>query len=113
MNAIKFTPDKGRISLGVRAGEGDTVEFNVSDNGIGISEFDKPHIFDDLFTSFDTLHHSSGEYEFGKRGLGVGLAIAKRFVDMHGGAIHVDSELEKGSTFTFTLPVAGPGEPRS
>jgi signal transduction histidine kinase len=110
MNAVKFTPDGGTIALRVRARQDETVEFSVRDNGIGISEFDKPHIFDDLFTSFDTLHHSSGEYEFGKRGLGVGLAIAKRFVDMHGGTIHVDSELDKGSTFTFALPVEGPRE---
>ncbi|NQT86052.1 hybrid sensor histidine kinase/response regulator [bacterium] len=104
MNAIKFTPDGGQIGIEARLCDPDMLEVSVSDTGIGISPDDEPHIFDELFTSFDTLHHSSGEYEFGKRGLGLGLAIAKRFVEMHGGAIRVESEPGEGSTFTLTVP---------
>jgi len=107
MNAIKFTPDEGEITIRARRRDPNTMEFSVSDTGAGIPQADRPHIFDGLFTSYDTLGHASGEFEFGTRGIGVGLAIARRFVTMHGGTIGVDSEPGKGSTFTITLPMTG------
>jgi len=110
MNAIKFTPDGGAISISASRGEDGDLVFNVRDTGAGIAEADRPYVFDEFFVSFDTLHHSSGEYEFGKRGIGLGLAIAKDFVQMHGGRIWMETELGKGSTFHFTLPLDG-GDP--
>jgi len=104
-NAIKFTPDGGTIKVAARD-EGDQgLLFSVSDNGSGIPEPERSHIFDEFFVSFDTIHHSSGEYEFGKRGIGLGLSIAKDFVTMHGGKIWVDTKEGEGSTFYFTIPV--------
>ncbi|MCX7049300.1 MAG: HAMP domain-containing sensor histidine kinase, partial [Candidatus Sumerlaeota bacterium] len=106
MNAIKFTPDGGSITVSVRAVEQDGVEFRVSDTGIGVSEEDKPHLFEMLFASLDVNHHSSGEYEFQKRGMGMGLAMVKKFVEMHGGRVGFESEKGKGSEFYFILPNA-------
>lgn len=105
MNAIKFTPDGGEIRVSARLADSQTVEFRVQDTGIGIAEADRPHVFDDFFTTFDTLHHSSGQFEFEKRGIGLGLAIVKKFVEMHCGEAGVESERERGSTFWFRLPL--------
>jgi len=106
MNAIKFTPDGGSIQVSAKARDAQTIEVSVTDTGVGISEADKSHIFEEFFTSLDTLGHSSGEYRFGKRGIGLGLAIAKRFVEMHGGRIWFESKEGKGSRFSFTVPAA-------
>jgi signal transduction histidine kinase len=95
-NAVKFTPDGGRI--GVRAGrvEGG-VEVAVSDTGIGIAPEDQAAIFEEF--------RQVGTDVVRKReGTGLGLALTKRFVELHGGEIRVESEPGKGSTFTFTLP---------
>ena len=104
MNAIKFTPDGGTITLAARRRD-DAVEFRVTDTGIGIPESDLPHVFDHFFTTFDTIHHSTGSYEFGKRGIGIGLAIVKSFVQMHGGQVGVESTPGQGATFWFTIPL--------
>lgn len=104
MNAIKFTPDGGTITLSARRVD-DAVEFRVTDTGIGIPEAEQAHVFERFFTTFDTIHHSTGSYEFGKRGMGIGLAIVKSFVEMHGGSVGVESTPGEGSTFWFTLPL--------
>jgi signal transduction histidine kinase len=104
MNAIKFTPDGGAITLSARRADG-AVEFRVADTGVGIPEGELPHVFERFFTTFDTIHHSTGSYEFGKRGMGIGLAIVKSFVEMHGGTVGVESSPGEGSTFWFTLPL--------
>jgi signal transduction histidine kinase len=96
-NAVKFTPDGGRI--GVRAGrvEGGGVEVAVSDTGIGIAPEDQAAIFEEF--------RQVGTDVMRKReGTGLGLALTKRFVELHGGQLRVESEPGKGSTFTFTLP---------
>jgi signal transduction histidine kinase len=106
LNAIKFTPDGGRISLtGARAGgNGDGAVIRVADNGAGIEPEAREKLFDPFFTGFDVSHHSSGHFEHGRKGLGLGLPLVKSFVEMHGGKIDVDSEIGKGTTFTMTLP---------
>ena len=104
INAIKFTPDGGVIGISAAPEGLDSVRFEVSDQGIGIDPATSPFVFEPFFTGFDTMHHSSGEYEFCKRGMGLGLCLVKRFVEMHGGAVEVRSAPGSGSTFSFTLP---------
>jgi signal transduction histidine kinase len=104
INAIKFTPDGGTIKLSARrTGEGN-LEISVTDSGIGIDPQSLPRIFEPFFTRFDVSRHSSGTFEFDRRGLGLGLSVVKAFVEMHGGKIKVQSELKRGSTFTISLP---------
>jgi signal transduction histidine kinase len=95
-NAVKFTPDGGRISL--KAGRRDgAVEISVADTGIGIAPDDQAAIFEEF--------RQVGSDERRREGTGLGLTLAKKFVELHGGRIWVESELGRGSTFTFTLPV--------
>jgi CheY-like chemotaxis protein/PAS domain-containing protein len=100
INAVKFTPEKGSISLDARymGEENDlcVVKISVSDTGIGISKEQQKH----LFTSFQQAE-SSTTRKFG--GSGLGLAISKSIVEMMGGKIWIESELDKGSTFIFTV----------
>lgn len=105
MNAIKFSADNMTINIAARRMDSDTLLVSVSDSGAGISEADKPHIFERFFSTLDITHHSSGQYEFGKRGIGLGLAIVKDFVEMHGGNVGFESEEGHGSCFHFTIPV--------
>jgi signal transduction histidine kinase len=104
LNAIKFTPDRGKIALTARRTEDRGAEIQVRDTGLGIEPVSLPHIFEPFFTRFDVSRHSSGQYEFNRRGLGLGLSLVKAFVEMHGGKIEVASEAGRGSTFTVTLP---------
>lgn len=107
LNAIKFTPDGGKIAVsGTRLADGG-VELRVSDTGVGIESASLPQIFQPFFTSFDVSHHSSGTYEFGRRGLGLGLSVVRAFIEMHGGQVTVESEKGRGTTFTLTLPPNG------
>jgi signal transduction histidine kinase len=104
VNAIKFTPDGGIIVVEA-GGEGpDRVRFRVIDQGQGISIDDRAHLFEPFFTGNDTMHHSSGEYQFGKRGMGLGLCLVKAFVELHGGNVDVETTPGRGSCFSFTLP---------
>ena len=98
-NAIKFTPEQGAIHFSARILDaGDeviTLQFEITDNGIGIPKDYQSKVFD-LFEQADgSLTRKHG-------GLGIGLALSQRFVELMGGKIWVDSELGKGSTFTFT-----------
>ena len=99
-NAIKFTPDGGRITITAAPVTGGAeTRIAVSDTGIGIAAEDQPK----LFQEFSQLDGSaSRKYE----GTGLGLALSRRLIELHGGAIGVESELGKGSTFWFTLPQA-------
>jgi signal transduction histidine kinase len=97
-NAVKFTPQGGRISLKAAQKDG-AVEVAVSDTGIGIAPEDQAAIFEEF--------RQVGSDETRKQeGTGLGLTLAKKFVELHGGRIWVESEPGRGSTFTFTLPVA-------
>ena len=94
-NAVKFTPEGGRVMIGARR-LSDAVEISVSDNGIGIAASDREHLFEE-FRQLDSATD--------KHGTGLGLALTKRFVELHGGHIRLDSEPGKGSVFTLTLPL--------
>ena len=97
-NAVKFTPEGGRISLKAVLTNG-LVEISVSDTGIGIAPGDQAAIFEEF--------RQVGSDDARKQeGTGLGLTLAKKFVELHGGRIWVESELGTGSTFTFTLPVS-------
>ena len=96
-NAVKFTPEGGRIELRAQRADG-VVEVAVSDTGIGIAPDDQDAIFEEF--------RQVGRDETRKQeGTGLGLTLAKKFIELHGGRIWVESELGRGSTFTFTLPV--------
>lgn len=103
LNAIRFTPDKGNIEAILESLESE-VRVAVSDNGIGIPKEHFGRIFDQFLHAQSSSSHSSGTIEFMSSGLGLGLAIAKRIIEMHRGRIWVESEVGKGSTFYFTLP---------
>lgn len=105
INAIKFTPDNGTIEVRGRR-DGDAVYLQVRDSGVGIPAADLPNIFEPFFTQADVSRHSSGQFEFGRRGLGLGLSLVRAFVHLHGGTVQVDSTPGEGSTFTITLPAA-------
>ena len=99
-NAIKFTPDGGRITLVAAPVNGDAeARIAVTDTGIGIAAEDQHKLFQE-FSQLDAS--SSRKYE----GTGLGLALSRRLVEMQGGEIGVESEIDKGSTFWFTLPQA-------
>ncbi|QDU62309.1 Hydrogenase transcriptional regulatory protein hupR1 [Planctomycetes bacterium Pan216] len=104
-NAIKFSQDEATIEL---TGEETDDEFvlSVNDHGVGIDWADQPHVFEPLFGTWDVTHHSSGDYGFCKRGMGLGLTIANRFALMHGGEIDFDSTPGEGTVFRVMLPKA-------
>ena len=108
LNAVKFTPDRGCISLSSRR-NGDSIEIKVEDNGAGIDPACQARLFEPFFTGFDVSRHSSGHYEFGRKGIGLGLSVVKAFVQMHGGTIAATSEPGKGTTITLRLPTTEVG----
>ena len=96
-NAVKFTPDGGKIDVRAIQSQ-DNVEISVSDTGIGIAEEDQEAIFEEF-------RQVGSDYARKREGTGLGLTLARKFVELHGGRIWVRSEIGRGSTFTFTLPV--------
>jgi signal transduction histidine kinase len=110
VNAIKFTPDEGRIHLSAQKSLDNTCTFAVTDTGMGIEADCLPRIFDPFFTRFDVSRHSSGDFEFNRRGLGLGLSMVKLFVDLHGGHVEVQSKVGQGSKFSLVLPAKPPAE---
>ncbi len=103
-NAIKFTPDGGVISISAQKGTSDGAEIRVEDSGVGMDAQALKHLFQPFFTQLDPSRHSSGDFGFCKRGLGLGLTIAKQFVEMHGGYISATSREGGGTTITVYLP---------
>ena len=105
-NAIKFTPDEGTVRILVQGvpGNPEWVRVLVQDEGPGVQPSEQQYLFEPFFTGFDTLHHSSGEYQFGKRGIGLGLCLVKTFVELHGGRVELQSPPGRGSGFGFVLP---------
>jgi signal transduction histidine kinase len=100
-NAIKFTTDGGRITLRARPENAGRVRIAVTDTGIGIAPADQHRLFQE-FVQLDAS--PSRRYE----GTGLGLALSKRLVELHGGTIGVESQLGQGSTFWFIVPRAAP-----
>ena len=100
-NAVKFTPDGGTISVRAQRQDSEMLFVTVRDTGVGIPKEDLGRIFEE-FRQSGAASSRSAETE----GTGLGLALTKSFVDLHGGRIWVESEVGKGSTFHFTLPLA-------
>ncbi|MFA5403081.1 MAG: ATP-binding protein [Candidatus Omnitrophota bacterium] len=101
-NAVKFTPDGGSVEISAKrskgAEAGDFIEISVKDSGIGI----KP---EDLAKLFQTFSQIESTYSKTVEGTGLGLALTKKLVELHGGKIRVESEFGKGSKFIFGIPV--------
>jgi signal transduction histidine kinase len=110
LNAIKFTPDGGRIELRARRTDGGGARIEVTDSGRGIAPGEMEHLFKPFFTGFNTAHHTSGQFEFEARGLGLGLSLVRAFVELHGGTVSARSEEGRGATFTIDLPNPADGE---
>jgi signal transduction histidine kinase len=96
-NAVKFTPEGGRVELRAAPADG-VVEISVADTGIGIAAQDQEAIFEEF-------RQVGSDYARKREGTGLGLALARRFVELHGGRIWVKSAPGQGSTFTFTIPI--------
>ncbi len=100
-NAIKFTPEGGTIFVSAKSyhGNGKMVAISVRDSGVGIPEDQLEKVFEKFHQVEESLRRSTG-------GTGLGLAITKGLVEAHNGKVWVESEIGKGSTFTFTLPIS-------
>jgi signal transduction histidine kinase len=98
-NALKFTPEGGRIDVRAARRDG-MVEIAVTDTGIGIAPEDHEAVFEE-FRQVGTASRSV-------EGTGLGLALSRKFVALHGGRIWVESAIGRGATFAFTLPIGGP-----
>jgi len=97
-NAIEFTPEGGRVEIGAESADGDGwARIEVRDTGVGIDPGDQERIFEEFVSADEGVERRLG-------GSGLGLSIARRIVEMHGGDIGVESERSRGSTFYFTLP---------
>lgn len=99
-NAVKYSPDGGTVTVRARRGDSEAV-VSVSDQGLGIPQDDLPRLFAP-YHRCDTVHHRK------IKGTGLGLYLTKALVEAHGGWIRAESELGKGSTFTFALPLTTP-----
>jgi two-component system, NtrC family, sensor kinase len=95
-NAIKFTLEGGRIEVRAKPVDG-SVEVSVTDTGVGIAPEDQEAIFEEF--------RQVGTAEKKVEGTGLGLALSRKFIELHGGRIWVESQLGTGSTFTFTIPL--------
>ena len=97
LNALKYTPEGGKVKvLVIRSSEEEAVEIIFKDNGIGIFPEDLPKIFEPF---------QRGRNAAGEKGIGLGLSLVKEVIDLHGAKILVQSEPQKGATFSIVLPV--------
>jgi signal transduction histidine kinase len=97
-NAVKFTGEGGRIEVRAELADGNLAAIGVTDSGVGIAPEDQEAVFEE----FRQVGRSSKRVE----GTGLGLALSRKFVELHGGRIWLTSQLGTGSTFTFTIPIA-------
>ncbi len=100
-NSLKHTPENGTVSIHLSSDQGE-VRISVSDTGYGIAEDELPHIFKRFYRKSGASNEDSS-----RPGLGLGLAIASRIVELHGGNLSVDSVLHQGTTFHFSLQTTG------
>jgi signal transduction histidine kinase len=96
-NAVKFTPEGGKVAVAARPAA-NVVEFSVADTGVGIAAEDQQLVFEEF-------RQVGKDYTRKAEGTGLGLALTKRFVELHGGTIRLESAPGKGATFTFTIPL--------
>ncbi len=104
-NAIKFTPRGGRVEVRAEAQDG-LVRVSVSDTGVGIPP-------EDLERLFDKYEQARSRATRSEKGTGLGLYITRQIVELHGGQINVQSEVGRGSTFSFTVPTAATSDGKS
>jgi two-component system phosphate regulon sensor histidine kinase PhoR len=102
-NALRYTPARGAVCIRLAAAESRAV-IQVADTGEGIPATELPRVFERFYRVDKARARQTG-------GTGLGLAIVRHVAEAHGGAVRVDSELARGTTFTVTLPVAGPPPP--
>jgi signal transduction histidine kinase len=106
-NAYKYTPDGGEIHIKVdgrsQAVPADCLAVSVRDSGVGISPEDQENVFTKFYRADDPRVRDVP-------GTGLGLSITKSLVEIHGGKIWFESELDRGTTFTFTVPMAPAAE---
>jgi signal transduction histidine kinase len=96
-NALRYTPKGGRVTVTLKpGGKENSIEARVADSGIGIAPENLPQIFDDFY-------RADNAKAFTENGTGLGLAIVKRIVELHNGTIKVESEVNRGTTFIFTV----------
>ncbi len=107
-NAIRFSPDHSTVKVAARQVVGDMLEIIVEDAGTGISADDLANLFEPFYTGTDIMHHHSGTFEFGSKGIGLGLAIVRRFVEIHGGIVQAHAT-GHGTQFQILLPLMQSG----
>jgi signal transduction histidine kinase len=95
-NALKFTPGGGQIDVAACLRD-DRAEVSVADSGIGIAPTDQDAVFEEF--------RQVGTADKKAEGTGLGLALSRKFIELHGGRIWLQSQLGAGSTFTFALPL--------
>ena len=100
-NAVKFTPEGGNVTIGAQP-LADTVEISVTDTGIGIAKSDP----EEVFKAFRQLDSATAREQHGTE---LGLALTKRFIELHGGQIRIASEPGMGSVLTLVLPLTSKG----
>jgi hypothetical protein len=104
LNAVRFTPDGGRIAVTVRAGAGGTTQIRVADTGIGIAPAVRARVGEPFFTAAPLQHHSSDPIAFRSGGIGLGVAVARAVAPAHGGRLTFESEEGRGTTFVLEIP---------
>jgi signal transduction histidine kinase len=111
-NAIRFSPDGSKVRIAAHQVVGSLLEILVEDSGPGIPAADLANLFEPFYTGSDVLHHSSGTMEYGTRGIGLGLAIVRRFVELHGGIVRAKAMTREGQAvgtqFQILLPLMKP-----
>jgi signal transduction histidine kinase len=105
-NAIKFTPAQGRVTVSASRNGYESVRVSVADTGPGIPSEERENIFDKFYQIAQM-----GDVK--PKGTGLGLAICRALVELHGGKIWVESVMNGGSRFSFTLPASGPRNSQS
>jgi two-component system, OmpR family, sensor histidine kinase BaeS len=108
-NAIRFSPDGATVRIAAHQVIGSLLEILVEDAGPGIPPEDLANLFEPFYTGLDIARHTSGTTEFGTRGIGLGLAIVRRFIELHGGIVRAKTMTLNGKTtgtqFQILLPL--------